>query len=213
MSERKATSRTLPTPSHYNVKHAFTAAHAVGDVGALQVAAESWRTQHDIKPVGGDRVRVHLLIIDDQYDFTFPEGALFVGGRSGKGAMTAQDRLCRFIYGNLDRLTQITTTMDTHLPFQIFFPSAHLDQSGRHPAPHTMISAADYRSGRFRPNPAMARQLGVDPVWLERQFVHYCEKLEERGKYQLYLWPYHCLLGTNGHRLAGVIDEARRDIG
>jgi nicotinamidase-related amidase len=55
----------------------------------------------------------------------------------------------------------------------------------------------------------MARQIGADPVWLQKQFVHYCEALEAAGKYQLYLWPYHCLLGSNGHRLAGVVEEAR----
>jgi nicotinamidase-related amidase len=39
--------------------------------------------------------------------------------------------------------------------------------------------------------------------------LHYCEELERAGKYQLYLWPPHCLLGTEGHALAGVIAEAR----
>jgi hypothetical protein len=38
---------------------------------------------------------------------------------------------------------------------------------------------------------------------------HYCEELERAGKYQLYLWPPHCLLGSDGHALAGVVHAAR----
>jgi nicotinamidase-related amidase len=46
-------------------------------------------------------------------------------------------------------------------------------------------------------------------AWLRAQAIHYCEELERRGKYRLYLWPPHCLLGSDGHALAGVIHEAR----
>jgi nicotinamidase-related amidase len=72
-----------------------------------------------------------------------------------------------------------------------------------------VVSAEDYRRGALRPNPAFARQIGADPVWLQQQVVHYCEALERAGKHQLYLWPYHCLLGSDGHRLAGVVEELR----
>lgn len=199
----------LPIPDLYDSRNAFKVDYTVKGISELQKQAEAWKNQHRLKSANGDKIKVHLLIIDDQLDFTYPEGALFVAGRSGKGAMEAQDRLAGFIYRHLHLLTQITCTMDTHLPYQIFFPSAHLKADGTHPEPHTVISAAEYREGKYRPNPAMAKQLGVDPVWLERQFIHYCEQLEASGKYQLYLWPYHCLLGSNGHRLSGVIEEAR----
>jgi nicotinamidase-related amidase len=39
--------------------------------------------------------------------------------------------------------------------------------------------------------------------------LHYCRALEAAGKYQLWLWPPHCLLGGEGHALAGVVQEAR----
>ena len=42
-----------------------------------------------------------------------------------------------------------------------------------------------------------------------KQVRFYCEELERAGKYQLYLWPPHCLLGSDGHALAGVVHEAR----
>ena len=40
-------------------------------------------------------------------------------------------------------------------------------------------------------------------------FRSYCRRLEEAGKYRLYLWPPHCLLGSEGHALVGVVEEAR----
>jgi len=203
------TQQPLPLPPHYDPARAREAAFAVTDAVALQAGAEAWRRAHGLKPAGGDARRVHLLVIDAQRDFSFPEGSLYVAGRSGTGAMDANQRLAEFVYRNLGRLSEVTCTLDTHAPYQVFFPAAHLDAQGDHPAPHTIISAEDYRQGRYRPNPALARQIGVDPVWLQKQFVHYCEALEASGKYQLYLWPYHCLLGSAGHRLAGVVDEAR----
>ncbi len=50
---------------------------------------------------------------------------------------------------------------------------------------------------------------GGDYDWLLRQVEYYCQELERKGKYKLYLWPPHCLLGSAGHDLAGVIQEAR----
>lgn len=201
--------KQLPIPGHYDPVNSFDAKYYVEDINTLQKRAELWRDEHGLTPVGGDQTKIHLLIIDDQVDFTYPEGALFVAGRSGKAAMEAQHNLVQFIYRNLHLISQITCTMDTHLPYQIFYPSAHLREDGSHPEPNTIISAEEYRSGKYRPNPAMAKQLGIDPIWLQRQFIHYCEQLEASGKYQLYLWNYHCMLGSNGHRLSGVIEEAR----
>jgi nicotinamidase-related amidase len=199
----------LPMPDQFDPANATRVDYSVLDAVALQAQAEAHRKRHAYKPVGSDKSRIHMLVIDDQVDFSFPEGALYVSGRSGTGATDAHLNLVRFIYENLDRVSEITCTMDTHLPFQIFFPSAHLTAAGDHPAAHTVITAQGYRDGTFRPNPAMAKQIGVDPIWLQKQFTHYCEQLEAAGKHQLYLWPYHCLLGSAGHRLAGVVEEAR----
>ncbi len=201
--------RPLPLPEHYDPAHAFEASYAVGDAAALEHEATAWRERHDLRPAHQDGPKVVLLMIDFQVDFAFPEGALFVAGRSGRGGMEAADRLARFVYRHLRALTEIRSTMDTHFPFQVFHPCAHLTQDGRHPDPNTVVSAREYRDGVYRANPAMAAALGRDPDWLQRQFVHYCERLEASGKYQLFLWPYHCLLGGTGHRLAGVIEEAR----
>lgn len=203
------TTTELPLPNHWEPANAGRVEFGVTDAMALQEAADRFRRAQGLRQVGSDPRRVHLLVIDAQVDFSFPEGTLYVADRSGTGAVDANRRLAEFIYRNLHLISQVTCTMDTHLPYQVFFPSAHLRADGTSPPPNTVISAEEYRRGDYRPNPVVARQIGVDPVWLQRQMIHYCEQLEAEGKYQLYLWPYHCLLGSPGHRLTGVIEEAR----
>jgi nicotinamidase-related amidase len=48
-----------------------------------------------------------------------------------------------------------------------------------------------------------------DLPWLQRQVLDYCRRLEETGRHQLFLWPPHCLVGSSGHALVGIVDEAR----
>jgi len=199
----------LPIPDFYDPSNAARWSYAP-DAQALLERATAWAREHGIPPAAADRVVLHLLLIDLQRDFCFPEGALFVAGRSGRGAVEDNDRIARFIYRNLGAITQITCTLDSHYPFQIFSPAFWLDEEGRPPAPHREVTAEDVRAGRLRPNPALARWLADgDEAWLRRYVEYYCEELERTGKYRLYLWPPHCLVGGEGHLLAGVIQEAR----
>lgn len=201
--------RELPVPDFYRPEHAGDWGYTP-DAQALLDRAIAWRHEHDLRPAAADRRKVHLLLVDLQKDFCFPEGSLYVGGRSGRGAIDDNDRLARFIYRTLGVISEITCTMDTHLPFQIFSPAFWLDAEDRTPAPHREVALADVESGRLRPNPAVAAWFGTgEPEWLQRQVEHYCRELEKAGKYTLYLWPPHCLVGSEGHALAGVIEEAR----
>ncbi|HEX7051692.1 MAG TPA: hypothetical protein VF188_15920 [Longimicrobiales bacterium] len=199
----------LPIPDFYDPEDAGRWTY-VPDQHATFERAVAWRERFGLRPSPADEVRVHMLLIDLQKDFCFPEGTLYVGGRSGRGAIEDNDRTARFIYRNLARISDITCTMDTHFPYQIFSPAFWLDEDGRPPAPHREVTADDVRSGRLRPNPAVAAWLSDGDVeWLERQVIFYCEELEREGKYTLYLWPPHCILGSAGHALAGTIHEAR----
>ncbi len=209
MQSQHRNTAELPIPAHYQSDQAARF-HYRPDEQALLAAAEAWRTQHGLLPAAADRRRVHLLLIDLQKDFCFPEGSLYVGGRSGRGALEDSDRVARFIYRNLGRISDLTCTLDTHFPFQVFFPAFWLDEQGQHPAPHTEVKLETLRAGRLRPNPAMASWLcNGNYAWLQRQVEFYCEQLEAAGKYTLYLWPPHCLLGSEGHALAGVVQAAR----
>ncbi len=199
----------LPAPGYFDPARAADFFYRP-DQEMLLAAAMEWRTRHGIKPAARDRFKIHLLMIDEQKDFCFPEGSLFVGGRSGKGAVDDTARLAKFIYRNLAVITDVTCTMDTHFPFQIFFTSFWLDEKDRHPPAHTILSLDDLRAGRYRPNPAVASWLcSGNYGWLLKQVEFYVDTLGKAGKYQLYLWPPHCLLGSDGHCLAGLIHEAR----
>ena len=203
------TSTMLPLPPFFDPanaeRHAFAA-----DPARVFAAAAEWRRAHAVAPAWADRVRVHLLLIDVQKDFCFPEGSLYVGGRSGRGAIDDNRRTAEFIYRNLAWLTNITTTLDTHFAFQIFFPSFWVGKDGAPLRAHREVSSEDIDQGEARPNPDVASWLcGGDQAWLLAQMRDYCAQLEKAGKYRLYLWPPHCLLGSPGHTLAGIIEEAR----
>lgn len=199
----------LPLPTFFNSKHAESFAYRPNQAEVMSAATE-YRKAHAVKVAGSDKRNVHLLLIDVQKDFCFPEGSLYVGGRSGRGALDDNRRTAEFIYRNLDALTNITATMDTHFAFQIFFPSFWVDASGEPLTAFREITTSEIDSGAVKPNPAVAAWLcHGNYTWLLKQVRHYCEELEKAGKYKLYLWPPHCILGSDGHALAGVIHEAR----
>lgn len=199
----------LPLPSFYDPRNAERWAYAP-DQGALFEAAAAWRKQHGLRTAAADKQNVHLLLIDVQKDFCFPQGSLYVAGRSGRGAVDDSRRVAEFVYRNLGSITNVTTTMDTHFAYQIFFASFWVTADDRPVAAHREITTAQIDAGEVRPNPAVARWLcGGNYPWLLAQVRFYCEALERAGKYRLYLWPPHCILGSDGHALAGVVHEAR----
>lgn len=196
-------------PAHYRPENARRFDYRP-DAQALFEAATSFRREHHVLPAASDMRRNHLVLIDAQRDFCFPEGTLYVGGRSGQGALEDNDRTARFIYENLGVLSEITCTLDTHLPFQIFFASFWIDRGGAPLSPHRTISVDEIRAGDVAPNPNIVDAVGAPDIgWLTKQVLFYAESLEKAGKYVLYLWPPHVLIGGDGHALVGVLQEAR----
>ncbi|HVS33382.1 MAG TPA: nicotinamidase, partial [Thermoanaerobaculia bacterium] len=100
----------LPVPSFYDAAHAAEWGYRP-DPGVLLSTAEQWARQYALKPQTSDARRIHLLLIEVQKDFCLPMGSLYVGGRSGRGAIEDSDRLARFIYRNLHNISEITTTL------------------------------------------------------------------------------------------------------
>jgi len=131
-----------------------------------------------------DQQNVHLVIIDMQIDFCHDRGSLNVPGSLGD-----IQRLIEFIYRHAERITNITCSLDSHLPYQIFHPAWWADNDGNHPAPFTLISYEDIKAGRWRPL--------VAPV----QSTNYVKELEAQAKKQLTIWPYHVMIGSIGNAL------------
>jgi len=199
----------LPLPPHFTPTNASRWDYRP-DQQALFERAQQWRRQHHIGPAGSARFDMQLLVVDMQKDFCFPQGTLYVGGRSGTGAIDDSARLAAFIYRNLGTIKGITATMDTHFAYQIFSASFWVGPDGNPLSPYRVITTEDVHRGQARPNPDLAWWLpSGDYDWLLKQVEFYCTELERAGKYTLYIWPPHCILGSDGHSLVGVIHEAR----
>ncbi|MBD2021710.1 isochorismatase, partial [Leptolyngbya sp. FACHB-36] len=203
-----STFQPLPIPSHFDPQ----TVDRVWRVPYQQraVDATAWAKQHQLSPAAADTHRVCLLAIDVQNTFCIPEFELFVGGRSGRGAVEDNVRLCEFIYRNLSSITTIAPTMDTHSAMQIFHPIFWINAAGEHPTPAaTMISLEDVQQEVWRVNPAVAHSLAIgDYDSLQRHALHYTRKLTDDGKYPLTVWPYHSMLGGIGHALVPAVEEA-----
>jgi nicotinamidase/pyrazinamidase len=135
-----------------------------------------------------------LLIIDPQNDF-HEGGSLAVPGSTRDSFMTAA-----FIEKNSTSIDSIVVTLDTHSKLHIahgsFWQSQH--DSKLRPPPFTNIRVDDIESGKWIPR---------DP-----SLIHYCKKyitsLEASGKFMHTIWPDHCLLGSTGHAVTGIIQSA-----
>lgn len=209
----------LPLPPHVDLD----AAGSVWRVPyqELAEAAADWRTRHGLRPVSEDRRIISLIAVDVQNTFCIPGYELYVGGRSGTGAVDDNRRLCAFIYRNLGRLTRIVPTMDTHRAMQIFHGVFLIDAEGRHPPPYTIVTAEDVAAGRWRVNPQVASEVArilaaedpaagrrVDAGYLQRHLEHYTGSLAASGKYALTVWPYHSMLGGIGHAMVPAVEAA-----
>lgn len=201
------TTKQLPIPPHFEP-------HKVGEVWRVlyqerAAAAEAWAQQHGIQPAANDKTRICLMAIDVQNTFCIPEFELFVGGRSGMGAVDDNVRLCEFIYRNLGVISAIAPTMDTHTSMQIFHPIFWINNAGEHPTPAaTNITLEDVQRGKWKVNPAVAHSLGGNYPALQKHALHYVQQLSDDGKYPLTVWPYHSMLGGIGHALVSAVEEA-----
>lgn len=198
--------RELAVPAHF-------APDKVGEVWRVPYEerareAARWAEQHKIRPAADDRFRICVVAVDVQNTFCIPGHELYVGGRSGTGAVDDNRRLCEFIYRNIDVITEICPTLDTHHAMQIFHAIYLVDDKGEHPAPYTLVSGADVRTGTWRFNPALAYGLQVGEDYARRQLMHYTDTLKKSGKYDLTIWPYHAMLGGIGHALVSSVEEA-----
>jgi nicotinamidase/pyrazinamidase len=130
-------------------------------------------------------MKIHLLIIDPQNDFMdIPGAALPVAGANGD-----MNRLAGLVDRIGLKLQKIHVTLDSHQVVDIAHPAFWRDQNGNQPTPMTIISAASIKDGTWTPRL---------PQFRDRSLA-YAEALEASGKYQIMVWPAHCLIGSPGY--------------
>ncbi len=199
-----ATPSSLPLPEFFDPNR-------VGDLWRVPyeqraMEARDWAKRHGITPASEDQRRLAVLLIDVQNTFCLPDFELFVGGRSGRGAVEDNERLCAFLYRNLPHITSLIPTLDTHSAMQVFHAEVWVDAEGNPPPPMTLIAYDEVVQGKWQVNPAIAANLGAtDP---QEYALHYTKTLADRGKYPLTIWPYHSMLGGIGHALVSAVEEA-----
>lgn len=145
-----------------------------------------------LTPARSDRGKVAVVLVDYQHDFVDPLGTLYVPG-------SPQDiaRFLTWFYANAHGITTIYASLDTHIPFQIFYSSWWINpQAGEHPQPFTVITGQDVDNRAWLPQ--------LEPEWS----LHYVHELQEKARKDLMIWPYHTMEGTLGHMLAAPISEA-----
>jgi nicotinamidase-related amidase len=196
----------LSMPPHFNQDK-------VGEVWKVSYQeraqeARSWAEKYHIKPASNDTFNICLIAVDVQNTFCIPGFELYVGGRSGTGAIDDNRRLCEFIYRNLNVITQICPTMDTHEIIQIFHAIYLVNDKGEHPTPFTLISVEDIQRGVWKFNPKLCYSFQIDEDFGQKHLLHYTKKLKEGNKYDLTIWPYHAMLGGIGHALVASFEEA-----
>jgi nicotinamidase/pyrazinamidase len=157
------------------------------DINAIVKAAK----QAKVRPAARDERRVLLMLVDPQVDFVHADGTLSV-----PGAVDDARRTVEWLYRNLESITDITISLDSHYSMQVFYPGWWADPDGNPPDPMTPITTDDVEQGRWQPT--------VREDWTR----HYIRMLERRARKTLMIWPYHTMLGTVGHSITPVLYEA-----
>lgn len=132
-----------------------------------------------------------LLIIDTQFDFCHPEGSLYV-----PGAAKDVERIALLIANHGEKINQIFVTLDTHKVLDIAHPLFWADPNGNTVAPFTLITAQAVKAGKWTPR------------YAQEYVLSYLEQLEKDGEFKHFIWPEHCLIGSQGAALDNTILDA-----
>jgi len=138
-------------------------------------------------------LNVQVICIDDQNDFTNPNGALYV-----KGGDENVKRGAKMIERLTDKISDIHVTLDSHNIIDISHPRWWVDANNHQVAPFTMITSADMESGKYNTYKQGARE----------RSLAYLKALEATKRYPHVIWPEHCIIGDEGHNLNPVLSAA-----
>lgn len=136
---------------------------------------------------------VCLLIIDPQNDFCDEKGALYV-----PGATKDMERLAYLIKHNGKQITNIIVTLDNHKDYHIANPIFWQDVEGIHPKKFTSIKSEDMFNGKWMTSNPEHSEIAYE----------YLKALEKSSRYNLIIWPPHCIIGSRGANLLPIISHA-----
>lgn len=137
-------------------------------------------------------MKIHLLVIDPQVDFCTPAGALFVNG-----AVEDMQRLSKFVRRTKSKLDDIHVTLDSHHLVHVANPIFWRNSKGDHPSPFTIITRQEVENGTW---------MATQPKF-QRWALEYTATLERNKRYPLCVWPPHCLIASDGHKVVPELFE------
>jgi nicotinamidase-related amidase len=140
-------------------------------------------------------LKVHLVLIDPQNDFCDINGATL----PVPGANEDMKRITTLVDRIGHKLEDIHVTLDSHRLIDITHPPFWMDENGKQPNPFTIISASDIEAGIWTTR---------NPGFRQRALT-YAKSLESTSNgYKICIWPPHCLIGTWGHNVHEVLNDA-----
>jgi nicotinamidase-related amidase len=136
-----------------------------------------------------------FFIIDPQVDFH--EG----GNLAVAGAKEDSRKIADLIRQNMDRIERIVVSLDTHHAMHIHHQYFWEGKDKKHPPAFTPIAKDDILNGTWTPRQADMKQ------WA----LKYVEELKQGGKFEMSIWPDHCLFGHKGHCVHPPLMEVLND--
>jgi nicotinamidase/pyrazinamidase len=162
-----------------------------------------------------------LLLVDVQRDF-HPGGSLAIPTAHEDADRIADD----LIRTHGSKINRIVATLDSHHKLHIAHPFFWMagDDASKQPTPFTIISAEDIEQGKWKPRPNLRMSLDelFDPSVFEKKesvmtdgvfdlnkyCLEYARRLEAKGRFQICIWPEHCLIGSVGHSVVPNVRKA-----
>lgn len=136
-------------------------------------------------------LKVTLIDIDSQKDFTDKTGSLYIPGADENSKRVAG--LIRRLRG---KITKIIRTLDSHNTIDISHKHWWVDQNGNHPETDvmkglTVISPEDMENYKWN----------TSVLGRRNRSLKYLKDLKANGRYPHIIWPDHCLIGSPGHNM------------
>lgn len=115
------------------------------------------------------------------------------------GATADSARIAQMISIHKAKIDDIFITLDSHHRNHIAHAVFWTNDANERPHPFQMITADEIERGVWYP---------IDPS-LKDHCKYYSKQLEAKKRFQLTIWPEHCLIGTPGH---AVIESIHRSL-